>query len=70
MTGHRFSLADLEDAMRADSGFCLACGTMAETHIEPDARRYHCSACGANEVYGAEELLIMGRVLSEKQKGE
>jgi hypothetical protein len=38
-------------------GFCLACG--AEAHgVEPDARRYECEACGARQVYGAEELLI------------
>jgi len=40
-------------------GFCLACG---EEHydIEPDAREYLCESCGADEVYGAEELLLMG----------
>ena len=27
---------------------------------EPDARRYRCESCGANAVYGAEELLIRG----------
>ena len=40
-------------------GFCLDCG---EEHsgIEPDARRYECEACGAPNVYGAEEILMMG----------
>ena len=28
--------------------------------VEPDARRYECETCGAREVYGAEELLMMG----------
>jgi len=38
-------------------GFCVACG--AETDgVEPDARNYKCDECGANKVFGAEELLI------------
>jgi hypothetical protein len=39
-------------------GFCLACGAEAYG-VEPDARKYECEACGAEKVYGAEELLIM-----------
>ena len=39
-------------------GFCIACCTQMDD-IEPDARRYHCDACDANKVYGAQELLIM-----------
>lgn len=39
-------------------GFCLACGVEAYG-IEPDAREYECEACGAEKVYGAEELLLM-----------
>lgn len=53
------SLGALLDAAEGDAGFCLACGE--EQHgIEPDARRAHCEACGANKVYGAEELMLMG----------
>jgi len=40
-------------------GFCLACGEEAYG-VEPDARGYECESCGANKVYGAEELLMMG----------
>lgn len=39
-------------------GFCLACGEDAEG-CEPDAREYECECCGAMQVYGAEEMLIM-----------
>jgi predicted RNA-binding Zn-ribbon protein involved in translation (DUF1610 family) len=39
-------------------GFCTACGAEADG-VEPDARKYECEECGANAVYGAEELLIM-----------
>jgi len=40
-------------------GFCRDCG---EEHdgCEPDARNYECEACGKMEVFGAEELLLMG----------
>ena len=38
-------------------GFCIMCGTEAEG-VEPDARRYRCEACGAECVYGAEELML------------
>jgi hypothetical protein len=40
-----------------DPGFCILCGCEAYG-VEPDARRYVCEACGADQVYGAEELLI------------
>ena len=40
-------------------GFCLACGATASP-VEPDARKYKCEDCGAEKVYGLEELLIMG----------
>lgn len=38
-------------------GFCTACGRKAHG-VEPDARGYACASCGANRVYGAEELLM------------
>lgn len=39
-------------------GFCVACGAEAYD-VEPDARRYECESCGANKVYGAQEILLM-----------
>lgn len=41
------------------AGFCLACGETADG-VEPDARRYTCECCGADKVYGPEELALMG----------
>jgi predicted RNA-binding Zn-ribbon protein involved in translation (DUF1610 family) len=38
-------------------GFCIACGAEAYD-VEPDARRYECDDCGANKVYGAQEILL------------
>lgn len=40
-------------------GICLACGNQQEG-CEPDARQYTCEQCGAPQVYGAEEILVMG----------
>lgn len=40
-----------------DPGICIECGQGA-AGVEPDAREYPCAACGANAVYGAEELLV------------
>ena len=38
-------------------GICVRCGQEQEG-VEPDARKYECDSCGANSVYGAEELLL------------
>ena len=40
-------------------GFCLACG-MQQEGCEPDARHYECEECGKLQVFGAEEILMMG----------
>jgi hypothetical protein len=39
-------------------GFCLICGNEAEG-VEPDALNYTCEACGAEQVFGAEELMLV-----------
>jgi hypothetical protein len=44
-----------------DMGICRACGTEWE-ECEPDARAYPCAHCGQQEVYGTEELLMMGEI--------
>lgn len=57
----KVSLEQIMTAVEADDnlGFCLACGEEAYS-VEPDARGYECESCGASQVYGAEELLVMG----------
>jgi hypothetical protein len=40
-----------------DPGLCVVCGN-EQAGTEPDARRYRCEACGAQAVFGAEELLL------------
>jgi hypothetical protein len=56
----KVSIDQVMDAVESgeDMGFCLACGAEAYG-VEPDARKYECEECGANKVYGAEELLLM-----------
>jgi hypothetical protein len=56
-----FTLEQIQEASGLQCGFCLACGAMQE-ECEPDARNYRCDCCGAQHVYGAEELPIMGLV--------
>lgn len=44
-------------------GICFACGTWSSGGVEPDACEYECEACGESEVYGAEEALLMDRIV-------
>lgn len=39
-------------------GFCLICGNESDG-CEPDARNYECEGCGAEQVFGSEELLLV-----------
>lgn len=50
----------LLEAAQADDGigFCTACGE-EQSGAEPDACNYPCECCGANQVFGAEELLLL-----------
>lgn len=48
------------------TGYCLSCGTQFDGHAEPDARQYHCDHCDADQVYGAQEILIGGYFAGEK----
>lgn len=51
---------EVMEAVQADdhSGFCHACGNH-QYGCEPDARNYECEECGENQVFGAEESLLM-----------
>lgn len=39
------------------TGFCKKCGE-EQYGCEPDARHYECDSCGAEQVFGAAELLL------------
>jgi hypothetical protein len=57
----RPTFEQLEEAMSSDEsiGFCLACGEETDG-VGFDARKYKCEFCGERQVFGAEELMIMG----------
>lgn len=40
-----------------DPGFCLICG-LEHGGCEPDACNYTCESCGAEQVFGAQELMF------------
>ena len=56
-----FTLEQIQAADDDQAGFCLHCGNM-QYNCEPDARLYRCEACGEKQVFGAAELVFMGRV--------
>lgn len=55
------SLEEIKEATEEQQGFCIACGEIADG-VEPDARNYTCEYCGFSEVFGADELVLMGWV--------
>jgi hypothetical protein len=57
----RITLEQFQEYDDAMVGVCISCGATRDC-CEPDARDYPCEECGDNNVYGAQELLIMGRV--------
>ena len=60
----RFELTEADYRSNANMyiGLCLNCGQERET-CEGDARNYPCDdGCGQNEVFGTEELLVMGQI--------
>ena len=62
MSNRTFQLEEIESAMDDYVGFCISCG-YEQSCCEPDARKYTCEDCGEKQVYGAEELIIMGLVV-------
>jgi hypothetical protein len=63
---------EIQEIMFEDNsiGFCIACGEEAYG-VEPDARRYECESCEEKQVYGLEELVMMGVVAySDEQAAE
>lgn len=55
------SEAEYADMLDNNGGFCVKCRSEC-FGVEPDARKYHCDSCGEDDVYGVEELLMMGLV--------
>ena len=57
----RMTAAEFIERSESYEGLCLAC--LEEAYgVEPDARQYTCESCGKNEVYGLEELRVVGKI--------
>lgn len=52
---------EYESLSESYQGICLECGEVRD-NCEPDAEKYECESCGELKVYGAEQMLIMGRL--------
>jgi hypothetical protein len=59
-----FTVEELLGAEESYEGFCLACGERREC-CEPDARNYECESCREHQVFGAQELILMGTTVGE-----
>jgi hypothetical protein len=56
------------EVQEGDNGGCLACGEITYGGVEPDARKFECESCGAKQLYGLEELIVMGMIeLSDEE---
>lgn len=64
----KIAMSRVTEVLESDesTGFCLSCGADQEG-CEPDARECRCESCGAREVYGAEEVLVMGEVFEDEE---
>lgn len=53
---------EFEEGCQAYEGRCLSCGDN-QFGCEGDASNYPCESCGEEEVFGLEELLILGKIV-------
>lgn len=60
VTAWFISLDEYEEMDQFSQGVCLGCGEVRDC-CEPDARKYKCEECEQNRVYGAAELVLIGR---------
>jgi hypothetical protein len=56
----RMTEGEYQELADSNGGLCLACGELAWSDCEPDARNYPCEECDKRRVYGAEEARLMG----------
>lgn len=55
------TLDQIEEADNACEGFCASCGHQ-QPCVEPDAENYECEECGEPEVFGAQQIVLLGKV--------
>lgn len=56
------SECDYYEACEGSLGWCPDCGEFTRDCTEPDAEKYDCPVCSANNVVGAEQALILGLI--------
>lgn len=65
----RMTEEEFEELQESHGGVCRSCGAHV-FGVEPDARFYHCEDCEADDVFGAEELLLMGEIQFREEDEE
>jgi len=70
IVGFAMSETEFNESRAEYQGICLYCGAMAG-ECETDARKYQCEECALEQVYGTEELLLMGkiRIIEDEDEG-
>jgi len=59
-----FEIDELKDLIyEGGHGYCLSCGMEDDRYIDPDTRNAQCIHCTEDQVFGLEELVVMGEVI-------
>ena len=64
------TLDEIQEQSESHGGYCLHCQDWTHDCCEPDARKYTCPECELPQVYGAEELVVMGLVSIEDSEDD
>lgn len=57
------SLDEYEDHVDSYDGICLSCRNWTAGGVEPDAEKYRCEICEEHKVYGAEQALLLNKII-------
>ena len=56
---------EIEESIYEHTGICIRCGERAYG-VEPDARYYYCSECGAHAVFGLEQAILESLIIVDE----
>lgn len=59
---HTVTESEYKDACDSNLGFCIECKKFTREMVEPDAENYECPECESNNVFGAEQSLILDHI--------
>lgn len=57
----KLTLEEVQDLQNDYCGICRNCQEIADC-VEPDASNYFCDSCEKKEVFGIDNLLLMGDI--------